>query len=68
MRRLLAAGRPNRTKPMGRPSLLGLLLIVLLVMFILGGLPTWPYAASWGPYPSGAALLVLIIVLLLLFL
>ncbi len=68
MRRLLAAGRPNRTKPMGRPSLLGLLLIILLILLIFGGLPVWPYAASWGPYPSGAAILVLVIVLLLLFL
>jgi len=41
-------------------------LVVLLVLLLLGALPTWPYSADWGYYPSGG-LLVLLIVLLLLF-
>jgi len=43
-------------------------LIVLLVIMLLGGLPTWPYSRSWGYYPSGAlgtVLLIVVIVLLL---
>jgi hypothetical protein len=41
-------------------------LIVLLVLFLLGALPTWPYSASWGYYPSGGLGLLLIIVIILI--
>ena len=40
-----------------------LVLIVLLLLLLLGALPTWPYSASWGYYPSGGLGLVLLIVL-----
>ena len=30
-----------------------LLLLILLVVLVLGALPTWPYSAGWGYYPSG---------------
>jgi len=43
-------------------------LIVLLVIMLLGGLPTWPYSRSWGYYPSGALGTVLLIVVILLLL
>jgi hypothetical protein len=33
-------------------------LIVLLVLFLLGALPTWPYSASWGYYPIIAIILI----------
>ena len=36
-------------------------LIVLVVLLLLGALPTWPYSAGWGYYPSGGLGLVLII-------
>jgi hypothetical protein len=49
-------------------SMLRLVLIVLLVLILLGALPSWPYSASWGYYPSGGAGLLLIIVILLIFL
>ena len=43
-------------------------LIVLLVLLLLGALPTWPYSAGWGYYPSsGLGLLLLILVLLAVF-
>jgi hypothetical protein len=48
--------------------MLRLVLIVLLVLILLGALPSWPYSASWGYYPSGGAGLLLIIVVLLIFL
>ncbi|HVJ62236.1 MAG TPA: DUF3309 domain-containing protein [Tahibacter sp.] len=40
-----------------------LVLIVLLLLLLLGALPTWPYSAGWGYYPSGGLGLVLLIVL-----
>lgn len=48
--------------------MLGPVLIVLLVLMLLGALPTWPHSRSWGYYPSGGlgALLAILVVLLLL--
>lgn len=45
-----------------------LLLLIILVLMVLGALPTWPYSAGWGYYPSGGLGLVLIILLILLLL
>jgi len=44
------------------------LLIVILLLLVLGALPTWPYSSGWGYYPSGGLGLVLLIVLVLLLL
>jgi hypothetical protein len=41
-------------------------LLVLLVLFLLGALPTWPYSANWGYYPTGGIGLLLIIVIILI--
>jgi hypothetical protein len=41
-------------------------LIVLLVLFLLGALPAWPYSANWGYYPTGGIGLLLIIVIILI--
>jgi len=43
------------------------ILIVLLVLALVGALPSWPYSRGWGYYPSGGfGLVVLILVILLL--
>jgi hypothetical protein len=42
------------------------ILLVLLILVLLGALPTWPYSRSWGYYPSGGLGLVLLIVVLLM--
>ena len=42
------------------------IVLVLLVLLLLGALPTWPYSQSWGYYPSGGLGLVVVIVLVLL--
>jgi uncharacterized protein DUF3309 len=42
-----------------------MLLLIILVVLVLGLLPTWPYSAGWGYYPSGGLGLILIIVLIL---
>lgn len=44
---------------------MGLLLIVLLVLLLCGGLPTWGYSRNWGYGPSGLLGLVLVVVLVL---
>lgn len=41
------------------------LLLIILIVLVLGLLPTWPYSAGWGYYPSGGLGLILIIVLIL---
>jgi hypothetical protein len=41
-------------------------LIVILILLLLGALPTWPYSGGWGYYPSGGLGLVLIIIIILL--
>ncbi len=45
---------------------MGTLLLIILVLLLLGGLPTWPYSRSWGFAPSGGIGLLLIILLVLL--
>jgi Protein of unknown function (DUF3309) len=43
------------------------LLVVILVLILIGALPTWPYSSGWGYYPSGGiGLVVLILIVLLL--
>jgi hypothetical protein len=41
------------------------ILLIVLVLLILGALPTWPYSAGWGYYPSGGLGLLLVILLIL---
>jgi hypothetical protein len=45
-----------------------LILIILLILLLIGALPTWPYSSGWGYYPSGGLGLVLLIVLIVLLL
>jgi hypothetical protein len=45
--------------------MLGTVLIVILILILLGALPTWPYSSGWGYYPSGGIGLVLVILLIL---
>ena len=48
--------------------MLGTILIIVLVLLLLGALPTWPYSSGWGYYPSGGlGLILLVIIVLLLF-
>ncbi len=45
---------------------LGLILLIVLVLVLIGALPTWPYSQGWGYYPTGGLGLVLLIVIILL--
>jgi hypothetical protein len=70
--------RPNTRNPRcGEPAVLGMMpdrgatimlrtiLLIFVVLLLLGSLPTWPYSAGWGYYPSGGLGLVLLILLIL---
>ena len=41
------------------------IVLVIVVLLLLGALPTWPYSSSWGYGPSGALTLVLIVLLVM---
>jgi hypothetical protein len=45
---------------------MGTILIVILVLVLVGALPTWPHSKNWGYYPSGGLGLVLVILVILL--
>jgi hypothetical protein len=42
------------------------ILLVILILLLLGALPTWPYSRAWGYYPSGGLGLVVVILLILI--
>ena len=44
------------------------ILVVILVLALIGALPTWPYSRGWGYYPSGGVGLIVLILLILLLL
>jgi hypothetical protein len=44
------------------------LLIIVLILLLVGALPTWPHSSSWGYYPSGGLGLVLLIIIVLVLL
>jgi hypothetical protein len=44
---------------------LGTILLIILILILIGALPTWPYSSGWGYYPSGGIGLILIILLIL---
>lgn len=46
--------------------MLGTILLIILIVILIGALPTWPHSSGWGYYPSGGIGLVLIIVIILL--
>jgi len=44
---------------------MGTILIIVLVLLLLGAVPSWPYSRSWGYYPSGLLGVVLLVVIIL---
>ena len=45
---------------------MGTILLIILILLLVGALPTWPYSSGWGYYPSGGLGLVLVILIVLL--
>jgi hypothetical protein len=46
---------------------LGTILIIILLLALVGALPSWGYSRSWGYFPSGGLGLILVIILVLVF-
>jgi hypothetical protein len=49
-------------------NVMGLILIIVLILLLIGAVPSWPHSRSWGYYPSGTLGLILLIVIVLLLL
>jgi hypothetical protein len=45
---------------------LGTIILIILILVLVGALPSWPYSSGWGYYPSGGVGLIVIILLILL--
>lgn len=46
--------------------MLGTILLIILILLLIGALPTWPHSGGWGYYPSGGFGLLLVILIILL--
>jgi len=46
--------------------MIGTIILILLILFLIGSLPTWGYSSGWGYYPSGGFGLVAIVLIILL--
>jgi membrane protein YdbS with pleckstrin-like domain len=45
---------------------MGTILLIVVLLLVIGALPSWPYSSGWGYYPSGGLGLVLIVLVVLL--
>jgi hypothetical protein len=45
---------------------LGTILLIVLILILVGALPSWPYSANWGYFPSGITGLVVVVIIVLL--
>lgn len=41
------------------------ILLIILILVLIGALPTWPYSSGWGYYPSGGLILLIVLILVL---
>lgn len=55
-------GKPNNAMSIGT------ILLVVLILLLIGAIPSWPHSRSWGYYPSGALGLILLVLIILLLL
>jgi hypothetical protein len=44
---------------------MGTILLIILILLLIGALPSWPYSSGWGYWPSGGLGLILLIVIIL---
>ncbi len=64
----ICGGLANNAESGKERSMLGTVLLVVLVLVLLGAMPTWPHSRSWGYMPSGVLGLLLVVVLVLVLL
>jgi hypothetical protein len=50
----------------GREADMGLILLIVLILLLLGVIPTWPHSRGWGYWPSGLLGVILLVVVILL--
>jgi hypothetical protein len=62
----LVQGFQIRDQQTGADEMLGTILLIILILLLIGALPTWGYSGGWGYYPSGGVGLLLVIVVVLL--
>jgi hypothetical protein len=65
---ILPKRRENDCQPIRAPTNLAFMrtiLLILLILLLVGALPTWPYSTGWGYYPSGGLILLIVLVVLL---
>jgi hypothetical protein len=48
--------------------MIGTILLIILILLLIGAIPSWPYSRDWGYYPSGGIGLILVIIVILLLL
>jgi Protein of unknown function (DUF3309) len=61
----MAIPRAQRTRKPMRAAMLSTVLLVVLVLLLVGAIPSWPHSRSWGYGPSGLLGVVLVVVLIL---
>jgi len=44
---------------------MGTILLIILILLLVGALPTWPYSSGWGYYPSGGIGLIVMVIIIL---
>ena len=58
-------GHPGPVQRKAHPMTLGTILLIILVLILIGALPSWGYSRSWGYGPSGVVGVLLVILLIL---
>ena len=60
--RVAGCGKPNKAMSIGT------ILLIVIILLLIGAIPTWPYSRGWGYFPSGALGLILLVLIILLLL
>jgi hypothetical protein len=61
----MRAIRPKRLRDTFYLYIMSTILLIILILLLIGALPSWPYSRGWGYYPSGGLGLILVIVIIL---
>src|SRR5688572_20306554 len=62
----MCVGKPTPTYPPETAMTLGTILLIILILMLVGALPSWPHSRAWGYGPSGLLGVVLVVLLILL--
>jgi uncharacterized protein DUF3309 len=63
---ILAITHGGRDRVGRKEKTMGLILLIVLIVLLLGAIPTWPHSRSWGYWPSGTLGIVVLILVILL--